>query len=459
MNQGENLVQALASQYMVDFFIDRPFERLLPRCWQEFFSSLGNESIIEFCDPSRTPSHLNQPQPLGLLALRVLASSLSTARVHVGRPEDLLSLFEINEKSDELMPDFSLSLSIELKRKIKAKKLHEIERILEVIRCARLKSQFENVVDIGAGVGHLTRAISMSLPVRVHSIEGNEKLVSAARKLDSKFSSLLVSDESTWIKPERKAEYVSLNAETKIPGEDAGVCLVGVHACGDLSSTIIRMFTKHPQITCLILFGCCYHKLNAGADKLYQQKWGKCAETMDCNIETLGYPLSNGLTSSFTYAARELACYAREQYMASEDFDIRQQIFRALLEWIVVRSTIDQLNGPVRHLPFHGVSASANLEFGSYIHEMLKPYPELLEPVKNTLSSMDLDIDDFVKRSTSSFLSILALRIMIAPLIESCIVDDRVQYIRDAGHSAISFPLFNSVVSPRNICIAAFKKL
>lgn len=38
-------------------------------------------------------------------------------------------------------------------------------------------------------------------------------------------------------------------------------CLVGLHACGDLTVTALRLFTDLPAITALCVVGCCYHHI------------------------------------------------------------------------------------------------------------------------------------------------------------------------------------------------------
>lgn len=40
------------------------------------------------------------------------------------------------------------------------------------------------------------------------------------------------------------------------------VCVVGLHCCGDLTPSILTLFTDHSltSLTSLILIGCCYHK-------------------------------------------------------------------------------------------------------------------------------------------------------------------------------------------------------
>ena len=61
----------------------------------------------------------------------------------------------------------------------------------------------------------------------------------------------------------------------EVLGENRKALLVGLHTCGDLSTTILRSFVNFNSVQSVVLVGCCYHKLNNGKDKLFQQQWGK----------------------------------------------------------------------------------------------------------------------------------------------------------------------------------------
>ena len=46
---------------------------------------------------------------------------------------------------------------------------------------------------------------------------------------------------------------------------DLRICVVGLHCCGDLTPSILTLFTEHtlPSLTALVLIGCCYHKTDS----------------------------------------------------------------------------------------------------------------------------------------------------------------------------------------------------
>lgn len=73
------------------------------------------------------------------------------------------------------------SLDTLIRTKIKEKKLYEIERIYELVRilleyCKRNGSSPSTIVDVGSGLGHLTRILSAQLDCQVKTIEGNDKV-------------------------------------------------------------------------------------------------------------------------------------------------------------------------------------------------------------------------------------------------------------------------------------------
>ena len=81
-----------------------------------------------------------------------------------------------------------------------------------------------------------------------------------------------------------------------------GFVLTGLHTCGDLSATMLRVFAQSEHVLGLVSVGCCYMKLTASPE----------------GDEVKGYPMSqflSGLSShSLSYMARELACHSITAY-------------------------------------------------------------------------------------------------------------------------------------------------
>ena len=39
------------------------------------------------------------------------------------------------------------------------------------------------------------------------------------------------------------------------------ICLIGLHCCGDLTPTMLKLFTQSIELKALIVLGCCYHRM------------------------------------------------------------------------------------------------------------------------------------------------------------------------------------------------------
>lgn len=75
--------------------------------------------------------------------------------------------------------------------------------------------------------------------------------------------------------------------------------LIGLHTCGNLSTTMLRLFSESESITGLVSVGCCYMKL---------------FKTEEAHLPS-GYPMSSSLANHrLSYEARELACHSKEVY-------------------------------------------------------------------------------------------------------------------------------------------------
>lgn len=80
--------------------------------------------------------------------------------------------------------------------------------------------------------------------------------------------------------------------------------LVGLHTCGDLATTMLRLFTETNKAVGLISVGCCYMKLS----------------DVDTPLLSLrGYPISKTVATipghHLSYEAKEVACHSKEMYM------------------------------------------------------------------------------------------------------------------------------------------------
>lgn len=81
---------------------------------------------------------------------------------------------------------------------------------------------------------------------------------------ESKFSSRETFSPLTMELRQHNIRELLVSAEEVSGGRFAAsepFCLVGLHTCGDLGSTALRLFTDVPNAKALCIVGCCYHHI------------------------------------------------------------------------------------------------------------------------------------------------------------------------------------------------------
>ena len=104
--------------------------------------------------------------------------------------------------------------------------------------------------------------------------------------------------------------------------------VVGLHTCGDLAPTILRLFAQSPEVVAVASVGCCYMKLT---DLAINPKCGGklpgnetasfySGEAQPNEEIPRGYPMSRFMQTEcclkLSYEARELACHSVESIKA-----------------------------------------------------------------------------------------------------------------------------------------------
>lgn len=118
--------------------------------------------------------------------------------------------------------------------------------------------------------------------------------------------------------------------------------LTGLHACGDLSTTLLRHFVHCPHVCGITSVACCYMKISTREEP---RPPGRVEGPVPLSPgpqplpSRFGYPMSSwveGLPGhQLSYKAREGACHAVEDYVRRlrEDSELlRTHCYRAMLE-------------------------------------------------------------------------------------------------------------------------------
>ncbi|KAG9323591.1 hypothetical protein KVV02_004841 [Mortierella alpina] len=252
--------------------------------------------------------------------------------------------------------------------------------------------------------------------------------------------------------------------ESDMDDEEGRWTLCGLHACGDLTSNMIKLFLES-SATCLFSVGCCYHWITERYDR-------------DGNIVisdgTHGFPLSaafNRYKAHLGEHAKMIACQSPERWLKyqkeSEDA-IHGHYFRALLHKLMVERGL--YPGPPTTAPVLG-------RMGKH---RLRGFPHYLATALNRLSlpadairpeEAQAAYEEFLEKDLYRIGILWALRTMLGPLFEGMILLDRATYLHEnvvgnhlqsphANKKKASVQLvagFDVVESPRNMILIALK--
>ncbi|XP_027765712.1 protein RRNAD1-like, partial [Empidonax traillii] len=304
-----------------DFFTEGLWAQL-PPAWQPALANATPQQLAGLLGGRGGPG---AAWPLSLLAFAAAARALSFPR---GRPG-----------GSPRPPCQSPRLHPLLRRHVKPKKQHEIQRLGKLLRRLSQSTGCQRVVDVGAGQGHLSRSLSFGLGLSVTAVESDARLAGLAERFDRELLRELRKKGASGQGGHPQRRPLTPRAPHHVPGrldpaapwgefllppdppgpgptaqnplggpggsEDGGPVLVtGLHACGDLSPALLRHFARSPAVAAVASVGCCYMKVSTTPGPP--------------GCPAPGYPLSASVAAlpghQLSYRAREAACHAREEY-------------------------------------------------------------------------------------------------------------------------------------------------
>ncbi|XP_059662294.1 uncharacterized protein LOC132308276 isoform X2 [Cornus florida] len=314
--------------HVVNFFKDRLWEAVDT----EWIDCLRNEPVENLL---KIPSGVVQDYwPASLKEFVLKLSSLALPR----------------EQADlqRVLPELCMtSINNVLAQGMNWKKKHEVEALAAVIDSIARSVGAHTIVDVGAGQGYLAQVLSFEYQLPVIAIDasshhgritstraerirkhyaakmrksGSEDTnlnmpktitcrVLSTATLKSLSKSLLEKDDveqPTMIIQEIAGLPQDRLCERKFSccaDGDSPLVLAGLHACGDLSVTMLRTFLECKEVQAVVSIGCCYNMLSEEG-----------VEHCDSHC---GFPMSKGVKSSglsLGRNSRDLACQSAERW-------------------------------------------------------------------------------------------------------------------------------------------------
>ncbi|KFK43870.1 uncharacterized protein AALP_AA1G184800 [Arabis alpina] len=481
----------LINAHVVNFFKDKQWEALD----QEWMSCLRDEKPENIL---LIPSgHVQDHWPASLKDFVHTLRSLSFPREQAILADvDMLPLRPV------------LSQGMNLKKK------HEVELLSSVVSSVVHTVGNPTVVDVGAGQGYLAQVLSFQYKHSVVAIDSSShhgKVTDArAARIRKHFAAQMRKSGSGNKCPDvpmtitcRVLSTEMLKALTDVPLEkndlELNACalegprrsqstdanrpcslvLAGLHACGDLSVTMLRTFMECKEVKAVVSIGCCYNLLTEKSSE------NSCSHS--------GFPMSTGLKSlrfSLGKNARDLACQSAERWSSlGEDAGLQNfelHSFRAAFQMVLSKHYPEVLaTSPTigrQGKAFRRQQQRKSLETRATVDSTRKDTDEK-KPIKQTSSKFDT-CSSFTKFCLSAFsrlnlehpqdLDLLAtwneaeafteligpywsIRAALGPVLETLILLDRLMFLQEQGDpiEVVMIPIFDPTISPRNVAIIA----
>ncbi|KAK9093223.1 hypothetical protein Syun_028134 [Stephania yunnanensis] len=517
----------LMDAHVVNFFKDRLWE-LVDKEWME---CLGKESVEKLLTIPSGIVQENWPASLQEFVLTVKSLDLP-------REQDDLQM---------MLPNLNVTpLSTVLAQGMSLKKKHEVETLSAIVNSVARNAGAHAIIDVGAGQGYLAQVLSFQYQLYVAAIDSSSHHgdVTSARADRIKkhyvakmhrtgsthvhvpqtitchvLSSEMLKDLSSTLS---RRGYVELSdgirscldkpcegweldlGEEPSCNMNSGLVLAGLHACGDLSVTMLRTFAECEEIKAVVSIGCCYNLLT-------EKGVGKARN--EC-----GFPLSGGVKSiglSLGKSARDLACQSAVRWSlltkdtALQNFELHS--FRASFQMVLFRYHPEVLAGSPSvgrqgkamrrqqqlkaikdHLDVEQFSDSLSSKQCSKMEKDVKMQSTVSMGVSSDcttrceetrssdrfsafkqfccsgLGRLGLTVNDEVDffqiwMETERFAELVgpfwSLRAALGPVVETLLLLDRLLFLQEHGNlaEAVMLPIFNPRLSPRNVAILAQK--
>ncbi|PWA51503.1 S-adenosyl-L-methionine-dependent methyltransferases superfamily protein [Artemisia annua] len=420
---------------------------------------------------------------------------------------------------EKLLPNMQMaSLNNVITQGMNQKKRHEIEALAAVVSSVARDVETNTVIDLGAGQGYLSQVLSFEYNLSVMAIDasshhGNITHARAERikkHYDAKMrkSSLggrdvtipktvtcrvLSSDMLKTLLETMDVDPTVTSCHSKSSNDTCSLLLTGLHACGDLSVTMLRTFLECKEVKAVVSIGCCYNLLSE--------------EESEQGDALCGFPVSQGVKSTCLHlgkSSRDLACQSADRWKCMEKdaslHNFELHAFRAAFQMVLSRYFPETLNasptvgrqGKALRRKQQRMLVSTNHPEETFSSQQLvnsnldvkccgAETDVTLGKDKNvdrcslfenfSLSAMhrlktntvhDIDFAGIWKEA-EPFAEMIgpywSLRATLGPVLETLILLDRLLFLQEQGDSVevVMLPIFNPSVSPRNVALIAKK--
>ncbi|KAL9306367.1 putative Methyltransferase domain-containing protein [Arabidopsis thaliana] len=392
-------------------------------------------------------------------------------------------------------------LSTVLSQGMNLKKKHEVEVLSSVVSSVVKSVGAPTVVDVGAGQGYLAQVLSFQYKHSVVAIDSSShhgKVTDArAARIKKHFAAQmrksgsgnncpdvpmtitcrvlstemlkaltdvhLEKDETDSSGSALNEEGQSRSQSSSDANRSCSLVLAGLHACGDLSVTMLRTFMECEEVKAL-------------------DSCSKCGYPMSAGLRSLGFSLGKN--------ARDLACQSAERWSSlGEDAGLQNfelHSFRAAFQMVLSKHYPEVLaTSPSigrQGKAFRRQQQRKSLETPAAVDTTRKDTVDK-KPMRQTSLNSDMcssfekfclsafsrlnlehprDLDlNATWNEADAFTELIgpywSIRAALGPVLETLILLDRLMFLQEQGDSikVVMLPIFDPTISPRNVAIIA----
>ncbi|KAF2899991.1 hypothetical protein ILUMI_06184, partial [Ignelater luminosus] len=361
----------LANSHMVDYFSKTSFENCVPQELKTEILKVGYEQVISILldnkvnfDTPKLSEYINKSRNCCLYNIKNIC----------------ISKDDLNKKILEWGCNNLSSLKLEVF--MTPKKSHEVETLSKVAAALSYIKKTTHVVDIGDGKGYLSSMLALHHTIPVLGIDASlintDGAVKRVRMLSKVWNGVTKKSKTSVFDQKEKnncineklykqiTEYVTENTDLKqlvsnvFLENSLRLGLVGLHTCGNLGSTSIRIFNNDTNIKTICNVSCCYHLLNE------EFELDSTDITADKNI---GFPLSSFLRNlNFVLGrtARMLSSQSIDRILSKKELPGKAVFYRSILEVLLERYDVCPTKRQV------GKIKKNFTDFPEYVHMALK---------------------------------------------------------------------------------------
>ncbi len=311
--------------------------------------------------------------------------------------------------------------------KVKAKKEHEIKVLSHKLKELKKELSFEELVDIGGGVGHLARFMAHYKGIPTTSIDINQGFQEIGLKRLSKFPLPEGASSVKFINYDfsKRQNFTKENSQVFNKNSFS----LGLHTCGPLANSHLRVHLEN-ETKGILNFGCCYNRLNTDED-----------------VNLSNYANSDPI--KYTEFSLTLAARGHDS-MDFEAFLLKRRVknYRYMLH-IILKEHL--------HLNIYAVGDSHHRYYSGTFGEYAKHKFQELN-IDNEFTNLELD--QLFKEHTNILNNMFfanIIRWQLGRLLELSILIDRALYLEENGQRVSLKRYFDKDLSPRNIGLLSIR--